>query len=340
MPSQPAALSALSAAARWVRPSPGSTVLTARGAVANVLAVIEGTLEGRRPGDPVGTVRARAGAGEVVGATAVLGAAPSALTWRADRALLLAVPATAFLAAMPPPTGRTPAERDELETLLDEAPSASGLSQDDRLGMVQSARAVDLPPGRTAVLAAAADVAALVAAGHVRAGEHDARRGSLITTNADDELLEARTSSRLWTVPCKPGLALLFPGPAVPPPAADEAPLDGVHADDHYVPLLTPPAPPAPPVPPSTPTSTRTPSNGACWPAWRCWRSSSPLGALLLTVSTLRGQARPWVEMPDASIVVTATQGPVAVTLDGSSTSLATGEAVTATLGDLVQVPA
>ena len=88
----PAALSSLSAAARWERPFPGSTVLTARGAVANVLAVIEGTLEGRRPGDPVGTVRARAAAGEVVGATAVLGAAPSALTWRADRALLLAVP--------------------------------------------------------------------------------------------------------------------------------------------------------------------------------------------------------------------------------------------------------
>ena len=137
----PAALSSLSAAARWERPSTGSTVLTARAAVADVLVVIEGTLEGRRPGDPVGTVRARAGAGEVVGATAVLGAAPSALTWRADRALLLAVPAPAFLGAVPPPTGRTPAERDELETLLDETPIASGLSQDDRLGMVQSARA-------------------------------------------------------------------------------------------------------------------------------------------------------------------------------------------------------
>ena len=242
--------------------------------MADVLAVIEGTLEGRRPGDPVGTVRARAGAGEVVGATAVLGAAPSALTWRADRALLLAVPAPAFLGAVPPPTGRTPAERDELETLLDETPSASGLSQDDRLGMVQSARPLDLPPGRTAVLPAAADIAALVAAGHVRAGEHDARRGSLITTNADaDEQLEARTSSRLWTVPCAPGLALLFPGPAVAPPAADGAPLDGVHADDDYVPLL---APPAPPGRRPTPSSTTTPSTGDCWPAWRCWWSSSP----------------------------------------------------------------
>ena len=239
---------------------------------------------------------------------------------------------------MPPPTGRTPAERDELETLLDETPSVSGLSQDDRVGMVQSARALDLPPGRTAVLPAAADLAALVAAGHVRAGEHDARRGSLITTNADaDEQLEARTSSRLWTVPCTPGLALLFPGPAVAPPAAGGAPLDGVHADEDYVPLLAPPAPPEPPADPDLDDDAvdRRLLVGVALLA-----VVIAIGALLLTVSTLREQSRPWVELPDASIVVTATQGPVAVTLDGAATSLATGEAVTATLGDLVEVPA
>jgi putative peptide zinc metalloprotease protein len=61
-----AALATLAEQARWLHPRTGEQLLFAGGAQPFVYVVVDGALEGRRPGDPTGTVRERVGPGGVV----------------------------------------------------------------------------------------------------------------------------------------------------------------------------------------------------------------------------------------------------------------------------------
>src|SRR5262249_3346016 len=56
-------LTRLAADARWVRPRTGEQLVFAGAAQPSVFVVVDGALEGRRPGDPSGLVRERVGAG-------------------------------------------------------------------------------------------------------------------------------------------------------------------------------------------------------------------------------------------------------------------------------------
>src|SRR2546429_7120628 len=91
---RPAALSALAADARWVRPRTGEQLVFAGAAQHSVYVVVDGALEGRRTNDPGGWGPERVGPGGVVGLGAALTRAPSVLSWHTAGTTLLAVPAS------------------------------------------------------------------------------------------------------------------------------------------------------------------------------------------------------------------------------------------------------
>ncbi len=95
-------LDVLAREARWVHPRRGTEIVAAGQAVPGVFAVVDGALEGRQPGDPPGTVRDRATAGQLVGTTATLEGTVSQLSWLTVGTRLLLLPRRAFVAAVGP----------------------------------------------------------------------------------------------------------------------------------------------------------------------------------------------------------------------------------------------
>lgn len=142
-------LTELARNAHWTHPSTGEQVVVAGAAVEGVLVVAYGALEARRPGDPPGTIRARALGGELIGVAAVLTGGASALTWLTvgTGARLLTIPAGIFTRIVGPLIERLPAETAEAETLLADAPAFAALSEVDRLAVLARMRAVDMTAG-------------------------------------------------------------------------------------------------------------------------------------------------------------------------------------------------
>ncbi len=105
-------LSTLGEEARWLHPRTGTEVIGPGPPPTEALVVVEGALEGRSPGDPPGTIRARARVGDIVGAPPHNGG--RTLAWTTAGTTLIALPVAVLLAILSEHLGGlTPEEGDE-----------------------------------------------------------------------------------------------------------------------------------------------------------------------------------------------------------------------------------
>lgn|GEM_PF-658249 len=249
------ALNRLAAQARWVHPRTGQQLVAAGAAQPAVYVVVDGAVEGRAPGDPAGTVRQRLGPGGLVGLASALTGTPATLTWRTAGTTLLALPPTAVATVVGPLPGPPPADRSAAESLFAETPALSGLTPEDRLGLVSRARPVSLPPGAPVRLSGPYDAVVLESGVIALMDGLELRRGTMIgPVGADppDVVATTRTQTRLWQLPAVAGLPMLLG--AAPSQVAEAAaatvrggpPTSGVHPPADYPPLAAPPGPPPP----------------------------------------------------------------------------------------------
>jgi putative peptide zinc metalloprotease protein len=327
------ALAGLAADARWVRPRTGEQLVFAGAAQQSVYVVVDGALEGRRPGDPTGSVRERVGAGGVVGLAPAITGAPSALAWYTAGTTLLAIPSWSVAAAVGPLTGPHPVDRAELEHAFDHAPVLAQLNAEDRLGLSAAARPVSLLPGEPVTLRGADD--ALIVVSGVLAGTdgRELRAGALVGpfgVASTGPVAAARTPVRAWILPALGGLPLLL-GRSAPDPVAlgpGVAPAYGAHPPAGYPPLSAPPGEPVP-------VDDRK-DRGFERKLW--WLLILLLlFALLLTGSNLfSGPA--WGEMPQDRALLHADRGTTVATVDGTPRTLRPGDNVYVGHGDRVSL--
>jgi putative peptide zinc metalloprotease protein len=327
------ALTKLAKDARWVRPRTGEQLVFAGAAQPSVYVVVDGALEGRRPGDPGGWIRERVGAGGVVGLAPALTGAASALAWHTAGTTLLAIPPSTVASAVGPVSGPPPADRAELEHLFEHAPALAQLSTEDRLGLVHAARPVTLAPGQPLTLTSGTDAAIIASGVLVRPDGYELRAGTLIAYGvpAAGPIGTARTPARAWILPAVGGLPLLL-GSAAPDPVAfgpGVAPSFGVHPPSGYPPLSAPPG-----APPSNVDSDRDRKfERKLW--WLLILFL--LFALLLTGSNLiPGPA--WGEMPEDRALLHVENGTVTTVINGSSGVLHKGDDAYVGRGDQVSV--
>lgn len=357
-----AVLGDLAARARWVRPRAGSTLVFAGSAQPDVYVVVEGAVEGRRPGDPAGMVRERVGPGGAVGLASALTGAPATLNWLTAGTRLLAVPAAVVAHAVGPLTGLfgqagpvdqkvgpfgglaggsfggasavpSPAERAELEDLLAHVPALSGLSEEGRLAVIARARLTALPPGAP-VLLTTLDDAVVVAAGAIEVADGtQLRRGALVGPLGEGDpraVAVARTPARTCTLPTASGLALL-PGPRpAAAGAANMAPMFGAHPPAAYPPLQAPPGPP----PDVSDATDRRLEHRLRWLL---------LALLLLALLISAGNLLPgpaWAEMPTGRALVTGLRGTTYAVVAGQQVALGAGDKVYVGVGDEVRAGA
>lgn len=329
------ALTRLAGDARWVRPRTGEQLVFAGAAQRSVYVVVDGALEGRRPGDPAGTVRERVGAGGVIGLAGALTGAASVLAWHTAGTTLLAVPSPSVATAVGPLAGPPPADREELEYLFDTAPGLSALSTEDRLGLVARARLFALPPGAPLRLARPGD-AAVVASGWLATPEGTELGPGFVIGPADEPMdtpvARARSHVRVWMLPMLGGLSLVGPsspgGASSGPVDGGPAPSFGVHPRASYPPLQAPPGPP-----PSTSDDVDRRFERKLW--WLLILLL--LFALLLTgANFLAGPA--WSEMGDDQALLHVDHGTVVATVDGNTRVLRSGDEAYVSATDRVEV--
>ncbi len=325
------AIERLAGVARWVHPRTGEQLVFAGAAQPRAFVVVDGAMEGRRPGDPAGTVRERVGPGGVVGLASALTGTPAPLAWYTAGTTLLAVPASTLAAAIGPLPGPPPADRAELENLFDRSPAFQGLSTEDRLGLASQARPVDIAPGQPVVLPGPG-TAALIAAGLVDAPDgRQLPAGALVGPYPDEPERPpvARTPVRVWLLPAIAGLPLLL-GPVRPaaPGLAGVAPAFGAHPASGYPPLAAPPGPP----PPVDPDQDRRFERKLWWLLILLL-----LFALLLTGANIL-PAKAWAEMPGDKALLHVNRGTVSATVNGQPTVLHAGDQVYVGEADQVRV--
>lgn len=327
------ALQALARDARWVRPQTGEQLVFAGAAQPSVYVVVDGALEGRRPGDPGGWVRERVGTGGVVGLASAVTGAPSALSWHTAGTTLLAIPSALVASAVGPVSGPQAADRAELENLFDHAPALTHLSTEDRLGLISAAQPVNVAPG-TPLSLTGADDALLIASGvlvwsdgtEIRAGALVGPFGEVVSRPVGT----ARTQLRGWVLPAVGGMPLLLGGgSATPPVGRGMAPAFGVHPPTEYPPLAAPPG-----EPPSTVDNEKDSRfERKLW--WLLILLL--LFALLLTGSNfIPGPA--WAEMPEDRALLHVTQGTVNATVNGTFSVLRAGDDIYVGRDDKVDV--
>jgi putative peptide zinc metalloprotease protein len=334
----PDELNDLAAASRWVHPRPGELLVVAGGAQRSVYIVVEGALEGRRPGDPGGMVRERVNAGGMVGLAAALTAGPATLSWHTAGTTLLAVPSSAVVRAVGPLPGPPPADQEEIDQLLDQVPAFATLSESERLGLSVYARPMHVPAGTPIELARPSD-ALVVASGVLRNGSgYELRRGSVVGPFGNDWPVQAGvalTPTRAWWLPTMVRSAV--PPPPVPGPVSGgdagprRAPLFGAHPRADYPPLAAPPG-----LPPSH-VDDRTEQRFERW----LWLLLLLLALLALTLTTSNffpGQA--WAEMPSDRALFTVTQGSATATFGRTARRVDAGESSYLTGAGGVDVPA
>jgi len=326
-----ATLDRLAEQARWVHPRTGEQLVFAGAAQPRAFVVVDGALEGRRPGDPAGTVRERVGRGGVVGLASALTGTAAPLAWYTAGTTLLAVPSAALAAAVGPLPGPPPVDRAELENLFDRAPALHGLSTEDRLALAGRAYPVDVAPGMP-VLLPGPDAAAVVAAGLVALPDgRQLPAGSLIGPypQRPDQPPLARTPVRVWFLPAGTGVRLL-PGPVRPAtgPPPGGPPGFGAHPAGGYPPLAAPPGPP----PVVDPDTDRRFERRLWWLLILLL-----LFALLLTAANVL-PAKAWAEMPGDRALLTVSRGTVGATVAGRPTVLHAGDRVYVGQADQVRV--
>jgi putative peptide zinc metalloprotease protein len=338
-----AALTHLARDARWVRPRTGEQLVFAGGAQPSVFVVVDGALEGRRPGDPAGTVRERVGAGGVVGLANALTGAASVLAWHTAGTTLLSVPVHTVAATVGPLAGPPPADRAELESLFDHSAGLSGLSTEDRLGLMSRARLVALPPGAPLTLPTAGDAAVVAAGQLVTPDGTELGSGFLIGPAGElftGAVAHARSHVRVWMLPALGGLPLLLGSSAHAGPAgasggsgggsgdAGRAPSFGAHPRAAYPPLAAPPGPP-----PSTSDDVDRRFERKLW--WLLILLL--LLALLLTgANFVAGPA--WSEMPEDHALLRAAHGTTVARIDGVNRVLNQGDEAYVSSTDVIRV--
>jgi putative peptide zinc metalloprotease protein len=330
------ALSELADVAMWVRPRTGQQLVFAGAAQPDVLVVVDGALEGRRPDDPSGLVRQRVGGGGVVGLASALRGGPASLAWHTAGTTLLAVPSDAVVRAIGPLPGPTGEEWDEAETLFREAPALAALSAEDLMGLVASARPMTVPPGGPVVLEHVTDALVVESGVVALADGTELRRGTVIGPIGEGvggEVATARTSTRLWTLPALAGQPLLLGAAPAELAAASAAapggaPASGVHPIAGYPPLAAPPGPP----PPVDDEVDRRFERRMWWLVLLLL-----LLALLITASNfLPGPA--WAEMRTDRAMLVASRGTVAADIGGRQVLLTRGGRAYLGEGDAVEV--
>ncbi|MEO3925922.1 cyclic nucleotide-binding protein [Micromonosporaceae bacterium B7E4] len=331
-------LTELAQRSRWVRPRSGSQLVFAGAAQSTVFLVVDGAMEGRRPGDPGGLVRQRLGPGGVIGLASALTGAPAALDWHTAGTVLLGLPTSAVVAGVGPLPGPPPADRAEAEALFAEAPALRGLSHEDRLGLVAGARVSAVAAGDPIVLAGPND-AVVVESGVIELPDGtQLRRGTLIGPAGEGEpgtVATARTPVRVWALPAVTGLPLLFGTPGATPPPAEpgapgSAPRAGVHPDGGYPPLAAPPGPPP---------SDADPDVDRRFERQLWWLVLLLLLLALLSAASNLIPGPAWAEMPSDRALLHADHGRVDATVDGRTVRLAEGDRLYVSEGDQIRVP-
>ncbi|MFY1633878.1 cyclic nucleotide-binding protein [Solwaraspora sp. WMMB335] len=335
----PEALNRLAAQARWMHPHTGQQLVAAGAAQPAVFVVVDGAVEGRSPGDPAGTVRQRLGPGGLVGLASALTGSAATLSWHTAGTTLLALPPAAVATIVGPLPGPPPADRAAAEALFVETPALSGLTPEDRLGLVARARPVSVPPGAPVRLAGPYDAVVVESGVIALADGTELRRGTMIGpvgAPPPDTVAVTRTPSRLWQLPAVAGLPMLLGAAPAEVVAADAAatrggaPASGVHPPADYPPLAAPPGPP----PPDADDDVDRRFERRLW--WLVLLLL--LFALLITGSNLRpGPA--WAEMPTDRALLRVERGVAVVqTTAGRSITLRSGGAHYVGDGDRIGV--
>src|SRR5690606_12743295 len=233
------ALAGLADHARWLHPRPGSVLAVAGAPLPEVFVVVDGSVEGRRPGDPGGTVRQRVGPGGVVGLGAAVAGNPAPLSFHTVGTSLLAVPsaavATAYAGAV-----TTPVDPTEIEAAFSQTPGLSGLTEEERHELTLRARLASVPPDGPVPLPGPDEAVIVVAGVVVWPDGTELGHGSVILPSPRSQpgdLGIARSWTRLCVVPLVTVLG-------APPAPVGGRPRSGVHPPAAYPPLQIPPGPP------------------------------------------------------------------------------------------------
>ena len=246
------ALAGLAARASWLHPPAGRQLVLAGDTQPAVYVVVDGALQGRKPGDPAGTIRRQVGPGGAVGLASAITGRPAELDWHTAGTTVLSLPTAAVAGMAGPLRGPAPTERAEAEALFDETPALAALGDDERLALITTAWPVDLAPGAAVILPGPTH-AVVVDSGVVALPDGmELRRGTLIGPVGDGDpgmVAQARTPVRVWVLPDASGLPpLLGSGQRAPgtrPVAPGRtAPGVGTHPAGAYPPLAAPPAVP------------------------------------------------------------------------------------------------
>ncbi|GLY98924.1 hypothetical protein Acsp02_61780 [Actinoplanes sp. NBRC 103695] len=316
------ALHGLAARARWVRPSQGKQMVMAGGPQTAVYVVVDGALQGRRPGDPGGTIRHHVGPGGVVGLGNALTGRATTLDWHTAGTTLLSVPTATVAAVIGPLPGPPPVDRAEAEALFADTPALAALEGDEQLALIAAAHPVDLEPGAPVMLVSPTQAVVVESGVIAMADGTELRRGTLVGPVGDGSpgmVAQTRTPVRLWVMPDASSLPPLVGGGALagaPVVEGHGAPAFGKNPED-YPPLMVPPGPP---------DGTEDPEVDKRFLRRMWWLVLLVLLlALLLTTANIApGPA--WAEMPASRALVSSERGRITLKVDGKLTVLAAGE--------------
>ena len=325
------ALTRLAAWSRWVKAISGSQLISAGAEHPDVFLVVEGVLEARAPGDPVGTVRERVRAGGLIGLARAVTDRPSALHWyTASPAIVLALPAKTVSATVGPLPGPNLVERVSIESLLCEVEALVGRSEEDILGLVAQARPIELEQGETLTVHGR-DTAMVVETGIMSLdGGRQAGRGDLIgplTSPSHRSVGVALIPARLWSLT---GITDLPPQPANLRSAPGERPQVGSHPSSSYPPLAGPPR---------VPDSQRRSGPNHSIERGLSWIGALALGCVIPVLISFAWLCPAYAEAPGDRIVLTATTGTTTVVVDGVSRDLSPGDRAFIGRSDTVTTP-
>ncbi|MFC7277420.1 cyclic nucleotide-binding protein [Paractinoplanes rhizophilus] len=328
------ALAGLAARARWVHPPTGRQVVQAGGPQSAVYVVVEGALQGRKPGDPPGTVRHHVGPGGVVGLVNAITGRSTQLDWHTAGTSLLYIPSATVASVVGPLPGPPPQDRAEAEALFADTPALAGLAVDQRLALIASAHPVDLEPGAPVVLPGPTH-AVVVESGVIAMPDGvELRRGTLVGPVGDGEpgmVAQTLTPVRLWVLPDASDLPPLVGAahrPGSPMPVGVLRP--GSPATSAYPPLKVPPGPPA---------GLGDQSIDRRFESRLWWLTVILLAVALVLVGLSFRPGPAWAEMPRDQVLLTVDRGRVNATDGGSVETFESGSSRYVGPGLQVEVP-
>ncbi|MCU7724512.1 cyclic nucleotide-binding protein [Actinoplanes sp. KI2] len=330
-----ATLAALATRARWVHPPAGRQLIQAGGSQSAVYVVVDGALQGRKPGDPPGSIRYHVGPGGVVGLVNAIAGRSTQLDWHTAGTTLLYIPAATVASVVGPLPGPPPQDRAEAEALFADTPALAGLAVDQRLALIASAHPVDLEPGAPVILPGPTH-AVVVESGVIGMSDGvELRRGTLVGPVGDGRpgmVAQTLTPVRIWVLPDASDLPPLVgsahrPGSAMPVGVLRP----GAPAPDAYPPLAVPPGPPD--GPDNQSLDRRFESR-----LWWLIVLLLVMALVLVGISFRPGPA--WAEMPRDQVLLTVDRGHVNATVGGVVTTFDPGDEQYLGQGARVEVPA